>query len=123
MQIEMFQKAIKECQKNHQHPYIHLKMLDKSFDWHTAQMPINVMDAHYRSFRHEVVPVCLEKGVGVLGVKSLGGGRQSAIIPSEAGVSAEPCIRYAFSQPISTLVVGMKLTSSSRPGIAAYVSD
>ena len=58
----------------HKDPRIHLKMLDKPFDWETVQMPINVMDAHYRSFQKQVVPVCLKKNVGVIGMKGLGGG-------------------------------------------------
>ena len=37
-------------------------------------MPINVMDAHYRSFQKQVVPVCLKKNVGVIGMKGFGGG-------------------------------------------------
>ena len=91
----------------HKDPRIHLKMLNKPFDWDTAQMPINVMDAHFRSFQNEVVPVCREREIGVLGMKSLGGGRERGTIPAEAGIPAEKCIRYALSQPISTLVVGM----------------
>src|SRR6266568_1875135 len=55
----------------HKHPNIHLKMLDEPFDWDSAQMPINVMDAHYRSFQKQVVPVCLGKNVGVIGITSL----------------------------------------------------
>ncbi|MEW6160202.1 MAG: aldo/keto reductase, partial [Verrucomicrobiota bacterium] len=73
----------------HKDPRHHLKMLNKPHDWATAQMPINVMDAHYRSFRNEVVPVCQDKGVAVLGMKSLGGGGQRGIIPEQAGVPAE----------------------------------
>ena len=46
------------------------------YDWDTAQMPINVMDAHYRSFQKEVVPVCLQKNVGVIGMKGFGGGQR-----------------------------------------------
>ena len=91
----------------HKDPIIHLKMLNKPYHWATSQMPINVMDAHYRSFQNEVVPVCLEKKVGVLGMKSLGGGSRKGRIPDKAGVSATDCIRYALSQPISTLVVGL----------------
>ena len=56
----------------HKDPRIHLKMLDKQHDWDTAQMPVNVMDTFYRSFIQEVVPVCLKKNVGVIGMKGLG---------------------------------------------------
>jgi predicted aldo/keto reductase-like oxidoreductase len=92
----------------HKDPSIHLKMLDKPFDWDTVQMPINVLDAHFRSFQNRVVPVCRERQIGIIGMKSLGGGRNAGIIPDEAGVPAEKCIRYALSQSISTLVLGIK---------------
>ena len=91
----------------HKDPIIHLKMLNKPYHWASSQMPINVMDAHYRSFAKEVVPVCLKKKIGVVGMKSLGGGFPKGRIPDKAGVSATDCIRYALSQTISTLVVGL----------------
>jgi aryl-alcohol dehydrogenase-like predicted oxidoreductase len=94
----------------HKDPRIHLKMLDKPYPWASAQMPINLCDYHYRSFANEVVPVCLKKGVGVLGMKSLGGspGGKEGRLP-QAGVATAPeCIRYALSQPVSSLVVGLR---------------
>lgn len=91
----------------HKDPRIHLKMLNKDYDWAAAQMPINVMDAHYRSFQKEVVPVCLAKDVGVIGMKSLGGGSPQGKIPAETDISHEQCRRYALSLPVSTLVVGV----------------
>jgi len=87
----------------HRDPRIHQMMLAKPYAWDTVQMPINVMDTQFRSFRREIVPVCLEQGAGVIGMKSLGGG----VIPTQAGITAETCIRYALSQPVSSLVVGM----------------
>ena len=91
----------------HKDPRIHLKMIGKPYAWATAQMPINVMDAHYRSFAKKVVPVCLQKKIGVIGMKSLGGGYPKGRIPSEGGVSAHDCMHYALTQPISSLVVGI----------------
>ena len=91
----------------HKDPRIHLKMLNKGYDWAGAQMPINVMDAHYRSFQKEVVPVCLARDVGVIGMKSLGGGSPRGKIPTETDISHEQCRRYALSLPVSTLVVGI----------------
>lgn len=91
----------------HKDPRIHRKMLEKPFDWDTAQMPINVMDAHYRSFQKQVLPLCAEKQVGVLGMKSLGGSYPRGIIPGNTDLSAVDCIRYSLSQPISSLVVGI----------------
>lgn len=94
----------------HKDPRIHLKMLAQPYDWDTSQMPINVMDAHFRSFQKDVVPVCLNKNVGVIGMKSLGGSPTSpqGRIPSQTKISAEQCIRYALSLPIASLCVGIR---------------
>lgn len=89
----------------HKDPRIHLKMMEKPHPWDSAQMPINIMDAHFRSFQKEVVPVCLEKGTGVIGMKGMGGG-QGMIIQNTNLTPAE-CLRYALSQPVSSQVVGM----------------
>ena len=91
----------------HKHPAIHLKMIEKPFAWDTAQMPINILDANYRSFQKQVVPVCNERSIGVLGMKSLGGGFPKGQLVQGAGLDAVTCRRYALSQPISSLVVGI----------------
>jgi aryl-alcohol dehydrogenase-like predicted oxidoreductase len=88
----------------HKDPRIHLRMLGKPFDWDAAQMPVNALDAHYRSFQKEVVPVCLEKNVGVIGMKGFGGGNG---IARGAGLTAAEAYRYALSQPVASQVVGM----------------
>ena len=90
----------------HKHPAIHLKMLGKPHEWDTAQMPINVMDAHYRSFQKEVVPECLRRNVGVIGMKGYGGSHPRGIMEA-SGLSAQECYRYALSQPVSSQVVGL----------------
>ncbi len=91
----------------HKDPAIHLKMLHKPYRWATAQMPINVCDYFFRSFQHQVVPVCLQQGTGVLGMKSLGGGMRGKI-PSSKLVTATECIHFALSQPIASLVAGIR---------------
>src|ERR671910_3053118 len=62
----------------HKDPHIHLYMLDvareQGFSFDTVQMPLNVMDAHYRSFEHLVLPELVKENIGVLGMKSMGGG-------------------------------------------------
>lgn len=91
----------------HKDPLIHLKMLGKPHPWDTAQMPINVLDAHYRSFQNQVVPVCLKKNVGVIGMKGLAGGRDKGRIPEYLKLSAVDCYRYSLSLPITAQVVGI----------------
>ena len=79
-------------------------MLGK-YTWDTAQMPINICDWFYRSFVHQVVPKANEKGVGVLGMKSLGGGTGRFV---KAGIcTAEEALTYALNQKISSLVSGI----------------
>jgi len=99
----------------HKDPRIHLKMLGKPHEWDTAQMPINVLDAHYRSFQKEVVPVCLQKNVAVIGMKGFGGGDG---IARGAGLSAAEAYGYALSQPVAAQVVGMTSLEQLRDNVA-----
>ena len=91
----------------HKDPDIHRHMLDvaraNGFHFDAVQMPINVLDAHYRSFEHEIIPVALKDGVAVLGMKSMGAG----LILVSGTASAEECLRYAMSVPgVSVTITG-----------------
>jgi len=88
----------------HKHPEIHLKMLSMPYDWASVQMPLNVLDAKFRSFQRQVLPVLNERGIGAIGMKSLGGGGG---IVRDAGIPVEDALRYVLSLPISTLVSGI----------------
>ncbi len=88
----------------HKHPEIHLKMLQKPYDWATVQMPLNVLDAHYRSFQHLVLPELNKRGIAPLGMKSLGG---RGNIVSLAGVPVAEALRYVLSLPIAVLIAGI----------------
>ena len=77
-------------------------------------MPINVMDAHYRSFQKQVVPVFLKRNMGIIGMKGLGGGR----ILGVEGLTAEKCLRYCLSLPITTQVLGMTSIEQLKQNIA-----
>ena len=88
----------------HKDPRIHLYMLEvadrNGFHFDTLQMPINVMDAHFRSFSQLVVPEALKHGVGVLGMKCFGAGnvlRSGVIEPPD-------CLRYCLNIPISVQI-------------------
>ena len=99
----------------HKSPHILLKMLDQDFDWDTCQMPINIMDAHFRSFQHDVLPELNRRGIAALGMKSLGGAAQFI---NNAGLSVEQCRRYALSLPISTLISGLVSLDELQQAIA-----
>ena len=91
----------------HKDPAIHLRMLavaaEHKFRFDAVQMPLNLMDAHFRSFEHRVVPELVKEGIGVLGMKSMGCG---AILRSQT-VSAIECLHYALNLPTSTVITGI----------------
>jgi aryl-alcohol dehydrogenase-like predicted oxidoreductase len=91
----------------HKDPRIHLHMLDVArdhdFRFDTVQMPLNVMDAHYRSFEKLVLPELVRQGIGVLGMKALASG----VILKSKTVSATDCLRYALSLPTSVVITGV----------------
>jgi uncharacterized protein len=98
----------------HKDTACHLKMLSKPFDWDTVQMPINILDAHFRSFQGKVVPECNRRKIGVVGMKALANGA----FPKALGLSAEVCRRFALSLPISTLVCGIESRKDLRQDVA-----
>ena len=71
------------------------KQMEHGFHFDTAQMPLNVMDDHFRSFRHLVIPELVKQGVGILGMKSLGSG---VILQSKTATPSE-CLRYSLTLP------------------------
>jgi predicted aldo/keto reductase-like oxidoreductase len=90
----------------HKSPDIHYKMLQTAFshDFHfdAVQMPLNVMDAHYNSFEKKVLPVLVEHGIGVLGMKPMG----DKIILNSRTASATECLHYAMNLPTSVVITG-----------------
>ena len=90
----------------HKDPLVHLRMLEvaqqNNFRFDTVQMPLNVMDAHFRSFEQQVLPVLVKNQMGVLGMKSMG---DQNILKSNT-VTAIECLHYAMNLPTSTVVTG-----------------
>ncbi len=90
----------------HKDPDIHLKMIETGlkhgFTFDSVQMPLNVMDAHFRSFAHKVVPVAVKHGIGVLGMKPMGAG----VILTSHTVTPIECLHYAMNLPTSVVITG-----------------
>jgi aryl-alcohol dehydrogenase-like predicted oxidoreductase len=91
----------------HKSPDIHLHMLQTAaahqFHFDTVQMPLNVMDAHFNSFEKKVLPVALQQGIAVLGMKSMG----DKIILDSKAVTPVECLHYAMSLPVSVVITGI----------------
>jgi predicted aldo/keto reductase-like oxidoreductase len=91
----------------HKDPHIHLYMLEvaeqNGFRFDTVQMPLNILDAHFRSFGQLVLPKLVQQKIGVLGMKSMGDG---IILKSQVASSVE-CLRYALSLPTTVVITGI----------------
>ena len=90
----------------HKDPYIHLHMIEvaraNGFKFDAVQMPLNVMDHHYRSFAQLVVPELVKENTGILAMKTLGNG----IILKSGVVTATECLHYALNLPASVVITG-----------------
>jgi aryl-alcohol dehydrogenase-like predicted oxidoreductase len=88
----------------HKDPAIHLKMLAHDYPFDTVQMPLNCLDATFRSFEQQVLPELLRRGIAPLGMKSMGGEgdfvKKRVVTPAEA-------LRYAMSLPVAATVSGI----------------
>ncbi len=92
----------------HKDPRVHLYMLEVAkqhgFKFDTVQMPLNVMDAHFRSFSHLVVPALSKDNIGILAMKTMGDG---VFLKSGAPVTPIECLHYAMNLPTSVVITGI----------------
>ena len=91
----------------HKDPGVHLYMLETAkrhgFRFDTVQMPLNLMDTHFRSFAKKVLPELVAAGIGVLGMKSMGDG----VILKSGALTPVECLHYALSLPTSVVITGI----------------
>ena len=103
----------------HKDPHIHLHTLEvakeNAFEFDTVQMPLNVMDAHYRSFEKLVLPELVKQNIGVLGMKALANG---TILESKT-VSAIECLQYAMNLPTSVVITGCESMENLEQALTA----
>jgi predicted aldo/keto reductase-like oxidoreductase len=124
----------------HKSPRVHLKMLRQDFPWDAVQMPINIMDAHYRSFARQVLPILVQRKIGVVAMKTasfgdiLRGGPRHRLewmrtdlmkIAPPLGdilrgykVSVAECLHFAMGLPVSVVVSGMDNLEMAKENIA-----
>ncbi len=91
----------------HKDPHIHLYMLEVAgrhgFKFDAVQMPLNVMDAHYRSFEKRVLPELIRQTIGILGMKCMANG----IVLKSHTVTPTECLHYALNLPTSVVITGI----------------
>ena len=103
----------------HKDPRIHLHMLEvareNGFQFDAVQMPLNVMDAHYRSFEKMVLPELVAQDIGVLAMKTLANG---TILESKT-VTAIECLQYAMNLPVSVVITGCESMENLEQALTA----
>ena len=100
----------------HSRPSAHQRVLEKTDIFDTCQMPVNLADPSYESFTEGVLPILVERNIGVLAMKTLsnggffGGSEQGEhgdklrVVPNR--VSITEALHFAWSLPISVLITG-----------------
>jgi aryl-alcohol dehydrogenase-like predicted oxidoreductase len=103
----------------HKDPVVHLRMLEVAathqFHFDACQMPLNVMDAHFRSFERQVLPKLVEQKIAVLGMKPMGNGH----VLRAGSVAAIECLHYALSLPTSVVITGCESVERVEQAIEA----
>ena len=104
--IEAFEAAKKagKCRfigfTGHHDPHVHLAMLKDYDKFDSILMPMNVADPGYLSFEKLVLPVAVERGMGIQGMKNFGNAKLLQ------DFSARDCLSYVLSLPISCTAIG-----------------
>src|SRR3954447_416978 len=88
----------------HKDPGIHLDMIRRGYPFDAVQMPLNRLDATFRSFEKQVLPELHKRGIAALGMKPMGG---TATAVKGGLVKAEEILRYAMSLAVAATIAGM----------------
>ena len=97
----------------HSRPDAHMRALqhfDAGWRFDAMQLPINPIDFHQQSFQREVLPALVERGIGVIAMKTSADG---ALLQRRV-CTIDECQRYVWSLPVSTAVVGMQTPDQIR---------
>jgi aryl-alcohol dehydrogenase-like predicted oxidoreductase len=102
----------------HKEPRIHLEMIHRGYPFDTVQMPLNCLDASFRSFEAAVLPELNQRNIAALGMKPMGG---TATAVTSGLVTAKEMLRYAMSLPVATTIAGMDTIDRLRQNLSVAV--
>jgi aryl-alcohol dehydrogenase-like predicted oxidoreductase len=92
----------------HKDPLVHQRMLDvartHAFHFDAVQLPLNVMDAHFRSFADDILPVLNRQGIAPLGMKTFGGG----VMPEPNTVTPIEALHFCLNLPVAVQITGIE---------------
>ncbi|HOD82119.1 MAG: General stress protein 69 [Planctomycetes bacterium ADurb.Bin126] len=99
----------------HRHPELHMQLLASDYPWDTVQMPVNVLDPHFRSFARTVLPKAQAKAMGIIAMKTLAYGN----IVKKNVVPVREALSYVWSQPVDVLVSGIETIEQLQANVQA----
>lgn len=94
----------------HTNPQVQLTAL-RRYPFDSALVALSVIDAFLYSFEHEFLPAAAEHGTAVIGMKVLGLGKLAPWY--------EQALRYTWSLPIATAIIGMESMEQLERNLAA----
>jgi predicted aldo/keto reductase-like oxidoreductase len=104
--IEAFEAAKKagKCRfigfTGHHDPEVHLAMLKNYHKYDTIIMPLNPADPHYLSFEQAVLPIAVERGMGIQAIKS------TANAGLLSAMHVRDCLNYVLTLPVHCVPLG-----------------
>jgi aryl-alcohol dehydrogenase-like predicted oxidoreductase len=81
------------------------------WDIDSVLLPVNPVEAVIGGFLDRVIPAARERGIGVIGMKTMGAGNY---LHPEAGLTPETLIRFALSQDVDLVIVGCSTPEEAR---------
>lgn len=97
----------------HKSPHVHLKLLHRGFAWDAVLMPLNPLDASFRSFEKQVLPETIRSGAAVIGIKPMASGGLAQV----KDMKPEESLRYCLSLPVSSVLCGMETPAILRKNL------
>ncbi len=90
----------------HTDTQIHIDLINGGYAWDATLMPVSALGAlSSRQFEKDVMPLCVEKNIAVLGMKGFGGSKRASM---HGLTSVEEVVRYALSySQVCTHVIGV----------------
>lgn len=122
--IEAFELAKKQGKARyigftgHTDPAAHVSIIEKGYPWDSTLMPVSGLGAlSSRAFERDVMPLCVEKNISVLGMKGFGGSKRAHL---HGKINVEEVVRYALSYPqVTSHCVGIDKDEYLEPLVAA----
>jgi aryl-alcohol dehydrogenase-like predicted oxidoreductase len=97
----------------HTDPRVQVEALNR-FPFDSVLVAVSVLDHFIHSFAEEFLPIANARGVAVIGMKVLGLGTLAHVY--------DRALRYTFSLPISTAIVGMETMQQLQKNLAVAES-